>query len=234
MKQWASVAPNYAYGHQASKIFYEYLKSAKPDSSWSDTYWFPVGKLDAAATIGAIQQQQPQAVMNASFGADVTQLIRMSARRQFDKDKVIVSLETGMPEYLDTIGAECPRGWIMSGYPRDAIDTPAHKEFVRKYEAKFGEKPGWMSLNGYDSYQFIFAALKKAPTLKADDIVAAMEGITVDLPIGELKMRKSDHFSTQGIWVGLSRIANGKPEMADWKYYPGEQFLIDESKIASK
>ena len=60
LKSWASIAPNYAYGHQSTEIFSAYLKTAKPDSAWADTYWYPVGKLDAATTVGAIQRLQPR------------------------------------------------------------------------------------------------------------------------------------------------------------------------------
>ncbi len=229
--KWSSLAPNYVYGHQASEIFSAALKQYKPNTQWARTFWFPVGKLDAAATIGAIDRQQPDAVMNAGFGADITQLIRAGKNRDFDKGKIIVSLETGMPEYLDVIGAECPQGWIMTGYPRDTIDTPAHRAFVHAYEAKYGQKPGWMSLNGYDSYQLVFAALRKTPSLGAEDIVTALEGVSAETPIGTIKMRKADHFSTQGIWVGTSRVTNGKPELADWKYYGSDVMLIDESKV---
>ncbi len=229
--RWASIAPNYAYGHQAAQIFSAYLTQQNPKAQWLPTYWFPVGKLDAAATIGAIQRQHVDAVFNCSFAGDVSQLIRLSKRRGFAEGKTIVSLETGMPESLKALGAETTEGWIMSGYPSEQITTDAHKSFARRYKKRWGEAPGWMSLNGYDVYQFIFAAMKKAPSLKPSDIVKAMEGIHIESPIGDLEMRAADHISTQGIWVGTSHVEKGQPLLKDWIYYPGSQLLIDESKV---
>ncbi|MDD3029402.1 MAG: ABC transporter substrate-binding protein [Alphaproteobacteria bacterium] len=230
--RWASIAPNYAYGHQAAQIFSTYLAKQNPKVQWLPTYWFPVGKLDAAATIGAIQRKRVDGVFNCSFASDVSQLVRVSTRRGFAKGKTIVSLETGMPESMNTLGTEVPEGWIMTGYPSEQIKTAEHKAFVDRYKKRWGKTPGWMSLNGYNVYKFIFAAMEKAPSLKPQDIVRAMEdGLTIQSPIGKLEMRAADHISTQGIWVGVSHVEKGHPMLKDWEYYPGDRLLIDGSKV---
>ena len=235
LTHWGSLAPNYTYGHQAIPIFENYLKAHSPKTDWTDTYWFPVGHLDAGSTIGALQQRNVDGVLNISFTTDFTQFIRANAARGFDKGKTIVSLESAVPEFFPVLGAECPEGWIMSRLSREQIHTPEHQAFVVKYKKRWGEMPGWMSLNGYDSaYQFIFAAMQKAPTLKPDALVAAMEGLEISSPVGLIKMRKADHVSTQGIWVGTSHVEGGTPSLREWKYYSGDQFLIDESKVTAK
>ena len=231
---WGSLAPNYTYGHQAIPIFENYLKAHSPKADWTDTFWFPLGHLDAGSTIGALQQRNVDGVLNISFTTDFTQFMRAAETRGFDKGKTIVSLESAVPEFFPVLGAECPEGWVMTGYPVEQIHTPEHQAFVEKYKKRWGEMPGWMSLNGYDAYQFIFAAMQKAPTLKPDALVAAMEGLEVSSPVGSIKMRKADHVSTQGIWVGTSHVEGSIPSLRDWKYYSGDQFLIDESKVSSK
>lgn len=231
LRRWASLSPNYAGGHQVVKVFSDYVAMHSPKAKWLDTFWYPIGKLDAAVTIGAIQPQKVDAVYSVTFGSDAARMIRASKQRQFDKNKIIVVPEAGMPEFMKTIGSEMPEGWIMTGYPPEQINTPEHTAFVDKFEKRWGEKPGWMSLNGYNAYQFIFSALRKTSTLKSDDLVKAMEGITADTPLGKLKMRASDHLSTQGIWVGVSHLENNRPMLKDWKYYPGEEFMIDEDKV---
>ena len=82
------------------------------------------------------------------------------------QSRLVVSLLTGKPEYLDPLKDEAPKGWIVTGYPWNAITLPAHKKFVSDYQAKYGESPKLGSLAGFVMIQALVAILNKAQSPK--------------------------------------------------------------------
>src|SRR5690606_37469871 len=130
-KRWAIVYPNYEYGQSAISTFKTLLKEAQPDVEFVAELASPLGKVDAGSVIQALSDAKPDAVFNVLFASDLSKLVRAGTQRNFfNKDMPVVSLLSGEPEYLDPLGNETPEGWIVTGYPWYAIDTPEHKEFL--------------------------------------------------------------------------------------------------------
>ena len=48
---------------------------------------------------------------------------------------------------------------------------------MRKYQAKYGQRPDALATLGYDAALLLIQALKGAPNAKADEIKTAMQGI---------------------------------------------------------
>src|ERR1700726_2461449 len=66
-KRWALVAPNYEYGQSANKWFKDLLKKAKPDVEFVAEQYPALGKIDAGATIQALEAGKPEAIFNVTF-----------------------------------------------------------------------------------------------------------------------------------------------------------------------
>src|SRR5690242_4150956 len=140
-KRWALVAPNYEYGQSANKWFKDLLKRAKPDVEFVAEQYPALGKIDAGATIQALEAGKPEAIFNVTFGGDLTNFVRQGTTRGLFEGRSVVSMLTGEPEYVDPLGAEAPVGWIVTGYPYGDLDTPEHVAFRDAYKAKYGEMP---------------------------------------------------------------------------------------------
>ncbi|BDA86528.1 ABC transporter substrate-binding protein [Aureimonas sp. SA4125] len=230
-KRWATIAPNYEYGQSAVAIFKQLLQKARPDVEFVTEQWPPQGKIDAGAVSQAIAAAKPEAILNVTFGADLVQLVREGTTRGLFKDVSVVSFLTGEPEYLDPMKAEAPVGWIVTGYPWYAIETPAHDAFVKAYQAKFDDYPRLGSVVGYAEMMTIAAILKKAETTEVDDLVAAAEGIKVDTPFGPIEMRAIDHQSTLGAFVGTTAVKDGKGVMENFSYRDGADYLPSDEEV---
>src|SRR3546814_10520855 len=76
----------------------------------------------------ALEALKPDGIYNVTFGGDLARFVREGNLRELFKDRTMLGLLTGEPEYLDPLGEEAPEGWIVTGYPWDAIDTPEHKD----------------------------------------------------------------------------------------------------------
>ncbi|HEX7125634.1 MAG TPA: ABC transporter substrate-binding protein [Thermodesulfobacteriota bacterium] len=232
-KRWATVAPNYEYGQAAVAAFRKLLSEKRPDVEWVAEQWPALGKIDAGATIQALARAKPEAIFNVTFGGDLARLVREGQTVGFFKGKSVVSLLSGEPEYLDPLGAEAPEGWIVTGYPWYAIDTPEHRRFVTAYRERFDDTPRLGSLVGYNTFLAIAAALRKAGSTDTDALVAAMKGLTFQSPIGPITFRPSDHQSTMGAFVGRLAVRDGKGVMVDWRYADGARYLPDERAAAA-
>jgi branched-chain amino acid transport system substrate-binding protein len=224
-KRWATVAPNYAYGTSAVGDFKEQLSAKRPDVVWVAAQWPALGKIDAGATVEALARAKPDAIYNVLFGNDLAKFVREGETRGLFKDRVVAGLLTGEPEYLDPLKAEAPKGWIVTGYPWDAIKSPAHEKFVKEYEKKFHDHPRLGALAGYIAMLAIADALRKAGATDTETLITAMEGLQVSTPIGAIRFRASDHQSTMGAWVGKIAVKGGHGIMVDWHYEDGAMFL---------
>ena len=101
----------------------------------------PLGRVDAGTVVQAIDDAKPDGVFNVLFGPDLAKLVREGTTRGTFKNRTVVSLLSGEPEYLDPLKDEAPVGWIVTGYPWDAIDTPAHKAFLAAYQKRWNDYP---------------------------------------------------------------------------------------------
>lgn len=230
-KKWATIAPNYAYGKDAVKAFKEILTRLKPDVEFVEEQWPALFKIDAGATVRALEASKPDAIFNVTFGGDLAKLVREGSIRGLFDGREVVSLLTGEPEYLDPLKAEAPTGWIVTGYPRDFIKTKAHQEYVAAYQTRYSELPKTGSLVGYNTILSIAAVIKKAGTTDRDSLLVAMKDLSFDSPSGPIVFRATDHQSTMGAWVGRTAVKDGKGIMVDWHYADGSDFLPDAEAV---
>lgn len=230
--KWATIAPNYAYGTDAVDAFKEQLKALKPDVEFVEEQWPTLFKIDAGSSVRALEASKPDAIFNVTFGPDLAKFVREGSLRGLFDDRTVVSLLSGEPEYLEPLGNETPDGWIVTGYPGDDVDTPEHDVFEKAYRAKWDEEPKTGSIVGYNSMMAIKKLLETAPSLETADLLATMEGLTVDSPTGPFTFRPADNQATMGAYVGKTALVDGAPSMVEWFYAPGDEFLPSEEEAA--
>ena len=230
-KRWAIVYPNYEYGQSAVSTFKELMKKAQPDVEFVAEQASPLGKVDAANVIQALADAKPDALFNGLFAADVAKFVRAGNQRNFFDDLPVVSLLTGEPEYLDPIGAETPEGWIVTGYPWYAIDTPEHNAFLEAYQARFNDYPRLGTIVGYVAIKSLAAGIKKAGSTDTEALIAAFKGLEVDTPMGPIHYRDIDHKSTMGAYVGKLAKKDGKGIMVDFHYADGADYQPTDAEV---
>ncbi|WP_422368425.1 ABC transporter substrate-binding protein [Pelagibius sp.] len=230
-KRWATIAPNYAYGKDAVAAFKKILKARKPDVEFVGEQWPALFKIDAAAESQALEAAKPDGIFNVTFGSDLTKLVREGTLRELFEGRTVLGLLTGEPEYLDPLGAEAPKGWIVTGYPWYEIDTPEHDSFLSAYQAKFDDYPRIGSLVGYNAMLSIAAALERAGSTDTEALVDAFKGLNLDSPVGPITYRAIDHQSTMGAFVGVTDVRDGKGVMVDWSYRDGAAYLPSDEEV---
>lgn len=230
-KRWATIAPNYEYGQSAVASFKELLKAKRPDVEFVGEQWPALGKLDAGTTLQAAMQAKPDAIFNVTFGADLAKLVREGNQRNIFPKTPVVSMLSGEPEYLEVLKDETPKGWIVTGYPWDQIDSKEHASFTANYYKKFNENPKVGSVVGYATMQAIFAAIKKANSVDNEKLVIAMRGLKFSTPFGPAEFRAIDQQSTMGAFVGKLDVRAGKGTMVNWRYADGKDYMPNDEYV---
>ena len=230
-KRWALVYPNFEYGQAASQNFKDFIKKAQPDVEIVTEQATPPGKIDAGAVAQAVDDAKPDAILSLEFGTDLLKFVREGNTRGIFKNRFVVNLLAGEPEYLDPMKDEAPTGWVVTGYPWDKIDTPAHKAFVDAYRKKYNDYPRLGSIVGYMTMKSLAAGIAKAGSTDTEKLIAAFRGLQVDSPFGPFVYRASDHQATMGAYVGTIALEKGAGTMADFKYIDGASVLPSDADV---
>ena len=231
VKKWAIVAPNYEYGQSAAANFKRLIKAATPSAEIVAEQFPALGKIDAGATVAALENAKPDGIFNVLFGADLTTFVREGNTRGLFEKRTVASLLTGEPEYLIPLGEETPEGWIVTGYPWDQITDAPHKAFIDAYRKKFNDTPRLGSFLGYSVGYLLQDLLNKAGSTDTEKLIGAMKGLKFATVAGPVTMRALDQQSTMGAWVGETTRKGKAGAMKNWKYEDGAKSLFPEAEV---
>jgi branched-chain amino acid transport system substrate-binding protein len=82
-----------------------------------------------------IADAKPDAIFNVLFGADLAKFVREGKTRGLFKDREVVNLLAGEPEYLDPLKDEAP-GAGRHRLSLVRIKTPEHKRSSTAYQKR--------------------------------------------------------------------------------------------------
>ena len=231
VKKWAIVAPNYEYGQSAANNFKKLIKAATPDAQIVAEQFPALGKIDAGATVAALENAKPDGIFNVLFGADLTVFVREGNTRGLFEKRTVASLLTGEPEYLIPLGEETPEGWIVTGYPWEQITDPAHKAFIEAYRKRYNDTPRLGSFLGYVVGYMLRDLMEKAGSTDTEKLIAALEGLKSNTLVGPVTMRAIDHQSTLGAWVGETTKKGNVGSLKNWKYEDGAKYVFPDAEV---
>jgi branched-chain amino acid transport system substrate-binding protein len=230
-KRWAIVAPNYEYGQSAAANFKRLIGESIPGVEIVAEQFPALGRVDAGATVGALAQARPDAIFNVLFGADLTAFVREGNTRGLFERRLVLSMLTGEPEYMLPLGEECPDGWIVTGYPWEQVEAPAHKAYIEAYRARFNDTPRKGSLLGYVTAQVVANLLNKANTTETEALVDAFRDLRTDTVVGPVLMRGLDQQGTMGTWVGETVLRGRTGTMRNARYADGADYMFPEAEV---
>ena len=232
-KRWAIVYPNYEYGQSAVATFKQLMKEAQPDIEFVAEQAPALGKIDAGSVVQAIADAKPDAIFNVLFSVDLGKFVREGNTRGLFKDRTVVGLLSGEPEYLDALRQEAPEGWIVTGYPWYSIKTPAHDAFLKAYQDKFKDYPRLGTIVGYNAIQSLAAGITKAGSTDTEALINAFKGLNVNTPWGPITYRAQDNQSTMGAYVGTTTYSKELQRgiMTNFYYADGKDFQPTDAEV---
>lgn len=209
VKRVATIAPDYAYGHDAVSAFLAYIKKARPDIEIVDQQWPKLGQSDFTPFITAQMAKQPDAIFCDVFGGDFVTLVKQAKPLGYFKavnNRVVDAGEVGATDVTLPLGADYPYGIWANAY--DPViwpegEPPEHKAFIANFKA-FTKEPyasGW-SIMGYSAIVALSDGITKAGSTKSDKVSKALAGLTFDTPAGKRSFNAKSHETEAGEFWG--------------------------------
>jgi len=209
-KRIATIGPDYSYGHSVTGAFVPMLKKLKPEVEIVHQAWPKLGESDYMPFINVVMASKPEAVFSTLWGGHfITFAKQASPLGFFEKYGFVSAGEAGCLEAIKGAGEDMPAAIISNAYDTFYYpDTAWHRDWVARSKAFTGETypSSWLG-TGYDAMKFLVEAIKKAGTTDTDDVIKALEGLTIDSSVGKLTMRAKDHQAARGqYWGTLTKV----------------------------
>ncbi len=228
LTKFYNIGPDYEYGRTMWDLFKAKTREVNPKAEFVGEQWPKLFIPDYTPYINAILQAKPDAVYCSLWGGDLVAFIKQAKPYGvFDKMKWIVATG-GDITVAKALGSEMPTGMIVD--QRYYFHWPATKrnqEFVKAYRAEFKDYPSAWAAEGYDGVYFLAEAIRKAGSLDTDKVIAALEGLPLELPRGKATLRKEDHQLSSDFMVGETVFDKAHPfaVVGKTEVFPAEKVL---------
>jgi branched-chain amino acid transport system substrate-binding protein len=205
-RTWTTVGPDYAFGHQSWEYFQKYLKQIKPEVSFlpEDQTAFPPAKTtDFSAYITKIMQAKPEGVMISLWGGNLIDFVRQADQMGFFSGEFEVLMTLGgAVEVLDALRDKMPKGiWVGTRYWFLANESALNRRFRDDYFSRYSQYPSYNAHGAYGAVYAYKAAAEKAATTDKEAVIKALEGLSLELPVGPITIRAEDHQAlTDACW----------------------------------
>lgn len=205
-KTWTTVGPDYSFGHQSWEYFQKYLSKKKPGVTFlpdAEAAFPPPATTDFSAFITKVMNSKADGVVISLWGGNLIDFVRQASDMGFFDGKREVLMTLGAAtEVLTALKDKMPLGiWVGTRYWFQANDTPINKAFVEAYKKRFEVFPSYNAHGAYAAVRAYAAAARKAGSTDKEKIVDALEGLSLELPIGPTTIRAEDHQAiSDGTW----------------------------------
>jgi branched-chain amino acid transport system substrate-binding protein len=229
-KRIYTIGPDYEYGQMVTKAFVEWIKKAKPDVEIVAQGWPKLGEPDFTPFITAALGKKPDAAFFSLWGGDFVNFTKQAGPYGFfEKVKVVAAGEGGSPETAIALKDDLPLGVTTNAYHLFYYpDTPENKTYVQRLKefTKQEYPPSW-AITGYIAMQFLVEAIKKANSTDTMKVIKALEGLTIDTPIGKQTMRAKDHQANRGqFWGTTTKVPEYPfPILRPVEYIPADNLM---------
>lgn len=239
VKTVAIINPDYAFGHDAAKIFKAALHALNPNIKVVAELFPKLGSPNYQTEISRLTTARPDVVFSNLWGADLENFVRQSEPRGlFASSQVVLALgetvlqRVPLPEGV--IVGVLGDGWWMSP---DAEANPETKKFAAAYKARFGEYPVFPSIKMANTLLYIKAAYESAMHKNGGkwpsraELAEAMHGSTVTTLTGTTKTRPdNDGVVDQIVGVTVKSSKESFPVIGDMVRYKGETLMPKEGQ----
>ncbi|MFH1117473.1 MAG: ABC transporter substrate-binding protein [Pseudomonadota bacterium] len=196
-KLWTAVASDHAAGRELWTQFKAQLREMRPDASFVEGPGLEFVKSESAdweASIQAVKKSGAQGVFVYLYGGEFIDFVKKgNGLGLFDGNREFVAVMGSLAELLG-LGNSMPQGiWWSTPYWFQASRNPINTSFVETYESRYGVPPSWQAHFSYGGVKAFSEAVRKSGTSEASAVVAALEGMTIELPVGKVVLRPQDH-----------------------------------------
>ena len=212
-KKLCDIQLDYAYGHDLGAGIAKALPKHAPDAKIVIELRPKLGATDFNAYITQIMGAGCETVVSGLWGNHFVNFAKQAAPFGFFKNHVyitggeIASHEVASKlagDYPDNVWSNTYELWYHS-------PTEAHKKFQARLSEKAGtEATAMWPVLAYNGVMLYKAAVEKAGSTDADKVSKALEGLTIDTPMGKLTVDAKSHQANTGQFWGPMKKQPGQ------------------------
>lgn len=193
------------YSKGLAETFTTELKGLGGTITTSQAY--TAGDADVSAQLQSIKTSGAQAVYLPGYYTDVGNIVRQA--RKLGITAPFLGGDGWDSSKLAEIGGDAIEGSYYSNHYSFDEERPAVKEFVDKFQKRWGEVPDGLAALGYDAARVLFDAMERSPSLKGKDLAATIAA-TRDFPgvTGVITLDANRDAQKQAVVV---QMKGGKP-----------------------
>jgi branched-chain amino acid transport system substrate-binding protein len=228
VKRWATISPDYEYGHTSWKMFRATLKRVKPEVEFVGESFAKFGTVDFSSHISKVMGTNPEAIFSTEWGGEAVTMIKQAKLfKVFDQTKTFMCAMGAAMDVLQGLGADYPDGaWASGRYYFLYPESAENRRFVEDFRKRYNTFPSYVSETSYAALYAIKKAVEKAGTLDIDPVIQALEGMELSRPAGPCVIRKEDH---QAVYtVPWGRIRHDPkypmPTLGDLRVVPANDY----------
>jgi len=205
-KKFYLLGTNYVFPRTANLIIVKYLES-KGLKAVEEKYT-EFGHKDYSTYIQDIKDKEPDVIFSTINGDSNVNFYNELAAAGITADKVpVVAVSVGEDELMGLDPAKV-KGHLAAWNYFQSVDTPANKEFVQKFQDKYGKNAVTDDPieAAYIGVYFWKKAVEKAGATDVDKVRAAFkDGIDFDAPSGKVKLDAKTQHTWKPFMMGKIR-----------------------------
>ncbi len=212
-KKLCDIQLDYAYGHDLGDGIAKALPKHAPGANIVMKLRPKLGATDFNAYITQIMGAGCETVVSGLWGNHFVNFAKQAAPFGFFKDHVyITGGEIASHEVASKLAGDYPDNvWSNSYELWYHSPTGAHKKFQARLAKKAGTKATAMwPVLAYNGVMLYKAAVEKAGSTDAAKVIKAMEGLTIDTPMGSLTVDAKSHQTNTGQFWGPMKKQSGE------------------------
>ena len=191
---------DYTHGRQVSKAAKEYLARKRPDVQIVADEFIPIAQVrDFAPYVAKIAASGADTVITSNWGSDLTLLFK--AAKDFGLNVNYFTMNAnnpGTPAQLGSWGAD--KVGVIWNWNHNA-PTPELEKIYTAYKKKYNDD--FIFAAHWNTMNMLVEAMRKAKSTDAKQVAFALENMSYKSPIGEVKMRKTDHQLEAPLYLGI-------------------------------
>ncbi|MDR3568094.1 MAG: ABC transporter substrate-binding protein [Syntrophobacteraceae bacterium] len=223
---------DYEYGHALAGSLWKNMKKLKPGAVLAGESWWKVGEPDFTPYITAILAAKPDCLIVATGGSDCVSFLK-AIKASGLNHKLPIFMHTAA-DSVKSLGLDGPQGVLCTGtYYTYFPKTAANAQFVAEFEKRYHREPNSGALYGYLAAEFIQKACEKSGGMDTEKFIDALQGLSVESPVGSVTMRAFDHQVVLPMFMGVTKKEPGFKYLVaeDNVTIPGEQLMPSIAEI---
>ncbi len=190
---------DYVTGHEIADNTIRDLKANAMNIAVGQQYFVPLTTQNYQSQVSALVRglkgsKENRGLILTTYGSGTGAFLQQAKPFGVTDSYAFIETTGGYYPVARTLNGQAPD--VINGYDygiASVSDSAANKKFINDFQAKYGKLPIDWSLEGFMALQGLAAGVNKAGSTDVGKVNKAMEGLTINGPLGSITIDAKTH-----------------------------------------